>query len=163
MVAAAWELGTAGGEPVRPKILCAMPFLNELDLLELKCRELEGVVDLFAIIESPLTYTGLPKPLVFADNKSRFASWPFHHVIVDPPKVTPSAWEREAHQRDVIYQTIARLDPEIAIYCDTDECPRASAVERTKRYPFEKLPRTVQADVERWFEWFSPAPEDPSE
>lgn len=110
-------------------IITAQPFLNELDLLELKFRELEGVVDLHVVIESPLTFTGIPKPLVFAENAARFARWPVHHVVFDPPKVTPSPWEREHAQRCLIYDTIEKLSPEIAIYCDTDECPRRSAIE----------------------------------
>lgn len=84
-------------------ILAAMPFLNELDLLEIKCRELAGVVDMFVIVESPLTFTGLPKPLVFADNKARFAEWPMHHVVVNHTRDYDSAWDREYAQRMEIY------------------------------------------------------------
>ncbi len=57
-------------------IVCASPFFNELDLLEIKCRELAGIVDLFVIVESTLTFTGIPKPLYFANNKARFAEFP---------------------------------------------------------------------------------------
>lgn len=110
-------------------IVAAMPFLNELDLLEIKCRELAGVVDLFVIVESPLTFTGLPKPLVFAENKARFAQWPMHHVVVNHTRDYDSAWDREYAQRMEIYRAIAKLRPEIAIYCDTDECPRRESVE----------------------------------
>ena len=73
-------------------IVCAMPFLNELDLIEIKFRELAGVVDLFVIVESPLTFTGLPKPLVFAENKARFAEWSTHHVVVNHTRDYSSAW-----------------------------------------------------------------------
>lgn len=110
-------------------ILCAMPFLNELDLLEVKFRELEGVVDVFAIIESPVTFTGIPKPLVFAENAERFKRWRVWHVVA-PARDAASAWEREDGQRSVIYETIANLRPEVAIYCDADECPRREAVQR---------------------------------
>jgi len=37
--------------------------------------------------------------------------------------------DREYAQRCVIYETIAKLKPEIAIYCDADECPRRESVQ----------------------------------
>ena len=47
----------------------------DLDVLELRLHELDIVVDLFAVIEMPLTHKGEVKPLIWARNKDtpRFA------------------------------------------------------------------------------------------
>jgi len=60
----------------------------ELDMIEMKLHELNQTVDLFAIIEMPVTHKGHSKPLVWNRNKDlpRFA--PFKdrilHLVVDP-------------------------------------------------------------------------------
>lgn len=48
-------------------------FSNELDLLEIRWRELNPYVSKFVILESNTTFTGIPKPLFFASNQDRFA------------------------------------------------------------------------------------------
>ncbi|XP_052198227.1 uncharacterized protein LOC127805506 isoform X2 [Diospyros lotus] len=48
-------------------------FSNELDLLEIRWRELNPYVTKFVILESNTTFTGIPKPLFFASNRDRFA------------------------------------------------------------------------------------------
>ncbi|KAJ3200375.1 hypothetical protein HDU67_002116, partial [Dinochytrium kinnereticum] len=55
------------------KTIDAIIFSVELDLLELRLRELYPVVDQFLILESNTTFTGLPKALVFGENQERFA------------------------------------------------------------------------------------------
>ncbi|KAJ1556460.1 hypothetical protein HK405_003564 [Cladochytrium tenue] len=51
----------------------AVLFSVELDLLEIRLMELLPVVTKFLIVESNTTFTGIPKPLVFQENRSRFA------------------------------------------------------------------------------------------
>ncbi|KAK1581990.1 hypothetical protein Q3G72_010795 [Acer saccharum] len=48
-------------------------FSNELDILEIRCRELNPYVTKFVILESNTTFTGIPKPLFFSSNQDRFA------------------------------------------------------------------------------------------
>ena len=48
-------------------------FSNELDLLEIRWRELNSYVTKFVILEANTTFTGIPKPLFFASNRDRFA------------------------------------------------------------------------------------------
>mmetsp|Transcript_150449 Transcript_150449/g.273794 ORF Transcript_150449/g.273794 Transcript_150449/m.273794 type:complete len:527 (-) Transcript_150449:1-1581(-) len=59
----------------------------DLDVLEIKLHELASVVDLFCIIEMPVTHRGQPKPLLWARNKNkkRFADFrdKVLHVVVD--------------------------------------------------------------------------------
>jgi beta-1,4-mannosyl-glycoprotein beta-1,4-N-acetylglucosaminyltransferase len=117
-------------------ILTAQPFFNELDLLEIKCRELAGVVDLHVVVESALTFTGIPKPLYFAENAARFAEFPIHHVVVDLPPALPTddphkrPWDREWLTHKARLNAVRRLRPDIAIWCDTDEIPRRDTVGR---------------------------------
>ncbi|CAN8270750.1 unnamed protein product [Cochlearia groenlandica] len=54
------------------KIFDAIIFSNELDLLELRWRELDPYVSKFVILESNTTFTGIPKPLFFESNKDKF-------------------------------------------------------------------------------------------
>ncbi|KAG8652043.1 beta-1,4-mannosyl-glycoprotein 4-beta-N-acetylglucosaminyltransferase [Manihot esculenta] len=48
-------------------------FSNELDILEVRWRELHPYITKFVILESNTTFTGVPKPLFFASNQGRFA------------------------------------------------------------------------------------------
>lgn len=48
-------------------------FSNEVDLLEIRWRELHPYIYKFVILESKTTFTGIPKPLFFASNQNRFA------------------------------------------------------------------------------------------
>ncbi|XP_010518547.1 PREDICTED: beta-1,4-mannosyl-glycoprotein 4-beta-N-acetylglucosaminyltransferase-like [Camelina sativa] len=55
------------------QVFDAIIFSNELDLLELRWRELEPYVSKFVILESNTTFTGIPKPLFFDSNRERFS------------------------------------------------------------------------------------------
>lgn len=62
-----WEL-----RPSPRRLFDAVLFSNELDLLEIRYRELLPHVHRFLLLESNSTFTGLPKPLFFKENQSRF-------------------------------------------------------------------------------------------
>ena len=109
------------------------PFFNELDLLELRLRELDPIVDFFVLVEATETHTGHPKPLYFRDNAARFAVFApkIIHVVVDswPSSATSSAWGRERFQRDAIRRGLTAARPDDWILMgDVDEIPRAAAV-----------------------------------
>lgn len=55
-----------------PRVVDAIIFSLELDLLEIRLRELMDVVDTFVVVESNVTFTGHPKELAFANNRQRF-------------------------------------------------------------------------------------------
>ncbi|KAK7857562.1 beta-1 [Quercus suber] len=55
------------------RVYDAIIFSNELDILEIRWRELHSLVTKFVILESNTTFTGIPKPLFFASNQARFA------------------------------------------------------------------------------------------
>ena len=50
------------------KIIDTFPFFNELDILEIRLRELSGVVAKFVLVESAQTHSGKPKDLLFEQN-----------------------------------------------------------------------------------------------
>lgn len=62
--------GTAAIQP--PKVYDAVIFSVELDLLEIRIRELYDVVDHFIIVESNVTFSGQPKPFTFQDHRAQF-------------------------------------------------------------------------------------------
>jgi beta-1,4-mannosyl-glycoprotein beta-1,4-N-acetylglucosaminyltransferase len=68
---------------VTRRIFDVFMFFNELDLLELRFRTLNEVVDFFVITECTETFSGLPKPMFFAENRSRFRE--FEHKIIYNP------------------------------------------------------------------------------
>lgn len=114
-------------------IITAQPFFNELDLLELKFRELEGIVDLHVVVEATTTFTGKEKPLHFLENAERFKRWRVWHNVVKLPVNVPSPWEREAAQYAAVRDAVRKVNPEIVMWLDADEVPRRDTVERFKR------------------------------
>ncbi len=101
---------------------CTQVF-NELDLLELRMELLDKYVDYFVISESIETFSGIPKPLYFYDNKERFAKWEhkiIHCICGNLPNV--NSFERAAFQKDSIRKSLEKCQPEdIIIYGDVDE------------------------------------------
>ncbi|KAH8481673.1 hypothetical protein H0E87_029240 [Populus deltoides] len=55
------------------RVFDAIIFSNELDILEIRWQELYPYITKFVILESNTTFTGIPKPLFFDSNRSRFA------------------------------------------------------------------------------------------
>ncbi|MDD5165092.1 MAG: DUF5672 family protein [Candidatus Pacebacteria bacterium] len=73
------------------KVYDIFTFFNELDLLEIRLNILDPHVDYFVIVEAPKTFSGMPKPLYFAENKERFAQWKdkiIHYVVADAAATT---------------------------------------------------------------------------
>lgn len=115
------------------KIIDAFVFYNELDMLNYRLETLSPHVDYFVLVEATHTHTGVPKPLHFEENKSRFEKF-LHkivHVVVDdfPHKEKVSdgrQWENEAFQRERGIprglQQIHEIDPNDYVVCsDLDE------------------------------------------
>jgi glycogen(starch) synthase len=116
----------------RPRVFDCFTFFNELDVLEIRLEELSDVVDEFVLVEATRTFSGAPKPLVFAEHRTRFSRFlgRIRHVVVeDLPKSARSAWEREHLQRDAILRGLAGAEPDdLVMISDVDEIPRASVV-----------------------------------
>jgi beta-1,4-mannosyl-glycoprotein beta-1,4-N-acetylglucosaminyltransferase len=106
---------------------CLM-FNDELDLLEIRLNH-HSFVDKFVIIESSRTYSGIPKPYHYQENKQRFAA--FHHkiqhIMLDLPFTDNKDWKYEHLQRNVLRGISFELD-DIVLYTDVDEILRDEAV-----------------------------------
>ena len=132
-------------------------FFNEVELLKLRLKELDDVVDHFVLVESPTSFTGKPKPLYYQENAHLFQK--FHskiiHIVIDSfpelngeeeiklltrfPHLKEDAekkhWFREGYSREAILQGLNGCkDSDVIIISDLDEIPRAEAVLRIKEY-----------------------------
>jgi beta-1,4-mannosyl-glycoprotein beta-1,4-N-acetylglucosaminyltransferase len=115
------------------KVIDAFVFYNELEMLNYRLETLSPHVDYFVLVEATHAHNGLPKPLYFEENKSRFEKF-LHkivHVVVDdfPHKEKVSdgrQWENEAFQREHGIprglKQIPGIDPMDYVVCsDLDE------------------------------------------
>ena len=116
----------------RRRIFDCFLFYNELDILEIRLNTLAPLVDHFVLVESSRTFTGQPKPLVFEENKARFAEFQdkiIHIVDDDMPEHAESTYVREAHQRSAIGRGLAEARGEdLIIVSDADEIPKPAAL-----------------------------------
>lgn len=101
-----------GGNAYRKmiKLYDVFTFFNELELLEIRLKILGPHVDYFVIFEATETFSGLKKPLTFAENRDRFREYEHqirHYVVDDTP-----ADEEDLRQR-LRKNSISELDKEI--------------------------------------------------
>jgi hypothetical protein len=118
---------------MKPQIIDAFPFNNELDMLECRLTEIYDAVDKFVLVEAPVDHQDHPKPLWYAEHKERFTPWAdkIVHVVADKlPTLAedPDPWAREHAQREYIAEGLGRIgvfDDDIVLQSDVDEIPRA--------------------------------------
>lgn len=111
------------------KIVEAVLFNNELELLEARLHEGDGVVDQWVILESSETFTGEPKPRHFLENANEFSEFydRMYYATIDPVPLNFLPWDREAYQRSALGAFLAYLDPDdLVVLSDGDELTRAS-------------------------------------
>ncbi|MEI6969951.1 MAG: hypothetical protein WCL44_00410 [bacterium] len=112
-------------------------FFNEVELLELRLRELWDVVDRFVIVESTLTHANKPKPLYYQVNRSRFERYQakIEYVLVEDMPDGADNWARENHQRNCIARGLTGCRPEdTVLISDVDEIPNAEVVGRCSQF-----------------------------
>lgn len=108
-------------------------FFNELEILEIRLNTLNSVVDKFVLVEANRTHQGKPKPLVFQENKEKFAAFAdkIIHVVVDtyPENPNNNSWVYEHHQRNRIKEGLkhCKADDTIII-SDVDEIPNPEKI-----------------------------------
>jgi beta-1,4-mannosyl-glycoprotein beta-1,4-N-acetylglucosaminyltransferase len=105
-------------------------FMNELDLLELRLRYLYPIVDRFVLVESRYTHSGLKKPLVFQENRERFAKYTNKIISVESEfEVKPERLAQDWSQRDDIVKGLQFVsDDDYVMISDLDEIPSRSAI-----------------------------------
>lgn len=109
-------------------------FFNEVDMLECRLTELDGVVDRFVLIESGQTHQGKPKSSVFLEHAERFRKWTdaerLMRIWVD--KFTAQdPFGREHEQREyarVGLDFFGTLPHDIVLHSDLDEIPTPASV-----------------------------------
>lgn len=106
-------------------------FYNELDLLEIRLRELYDHVDVFVLCESDLTLTNHPKPYIFEENRQRFGPWldKIRHIKYRS-QANDNFWTNADDQRDAIIHGLDDAnDNDIIMYSDVDEIVRPESVD----------------------------------
>jgi len=98
-------------------------FFNELDLLEIRFRELDSVVDKFVLIEADKTFRGNPKPFYFEENKERFSKWKDKIIHVK------HNFENEVKQKNSLMAAFGDLNSQdFIIFGDIDELAKSEKV-----------------------------------
>lgn len=113
------------------RIYDCFTFYNEFDLLEIRLNELYNHVDYFVLVESNQTFTNIPKPFLFDENKQRYSKFldKIIHIKVNDMPNSSNAWDNETHQRNCIMRGLTDAeDDDIVIVSDCDEVLRATAV-----------------------------------
>ncbi|KAF9891071.1 hypothetical protein FE257_005006 [Aspergillus nanangensis] len=117
------------------KIYDLIPFNTELDWLDIRMNELAPEVDYFVIVEADQTFSGLPKPLLFKENFSRFSQFApkiIYHALNLTDIHEGNAWAREVYTRNSLFLSVfpSLLPPaapsfnDVILVSDTDEIPR---------------------------------------
>jgi beta-1,4-mannosyl-glycoprotein beta-1,4-N-acetylglucosaminyltransferase len=107
-------------------------FNDEVDLLELRLRELDPVVDRFLIVESDRSHAGTHKRLWFSENIDRFGPWAhkIRHEVVPVDQFAESRPRREEQQRRGLRRVLeGEVDNEsLILFGDVDEIPDPAAI-----------------------------------
>jgi len=114
------------------KIVDVFLFCHELDMLEVRFRIYDPLVDHFVLVESSETFSGHPKPLYFAKNRKRFEPWAHKIQYWEAPRTKRGdAWLREAFQRNQLsnaVQALALHPEDLVMLSDLDEFPNPRLV-----------------------------------
>ncbi|KAG0362919.1 hypothetical protein BGX24_005035 [Mortierella sp. AD032] len=118
------------------RVFDAVIFSYELDMLEVRMRELYDVVDHFLVLESSRTFTGIPKDAVFQQHRERFkfAESKIIHKVVPLRELLPGEepWVNEGGMRDemttLLWNSGIKKD-DYVIFSDVDEMPSRDTIE----------------------------------
>ena len=104
-----------------------IPFFNELDILKLRMKILAPYVDRFVLEESTVTFSGEPKEMTFAKNRSMFAEFEdkiTYVAVDDSPLSGVTTHERDNFQKNRLIRGLEGCKPDdIIILSDVDEIP----------------------------------------
>lgn len=147
------------------QVVDAFMFNDELDLLELRLRVLDPVVDRFVLVESDRSHAGNPKPLFFDRHRERFEPWlgKIRHEVATLDEVAESPWRREEQHRRAVGAALADEEPSTSLFLigDVDEIPHPHLVPWLDRTVDE--PERLRLDHAMYFaNWYLPQPWDNS-
>ena len=105
-------------------------FFNELDILRLRMEILSPLVDYFVISEATTTFSGLPKPMHYLENKQLFEKFNekvIHVSVEDTPEGDTHV--RDTFQKNAVGRGLANAkDGDIVIFSDLDEIPNPDKI-----------------------------------
>eukprot|EP01018_Ginkgo_biloba_P038649 Gb_21202 [translate_table: standard] len=118
------------------RVFDAVLFSNELDLLEIRFHELFYHVNKFVIIESNTTFTGLPKPLLFANNRKtryKFVEPKIAYRMIPGRQLSvgESPFVLESRQRGIanqVLQSAGIQNGDLLIMSDVDDVPSVHTI-----------------------------------
>lgn len=120
---------------MKNKIYDCFTFFNELDLLELRLEELYDHVDCFVLVESDHTFTNIPKPYYFEENRQRYSKFldKIQHVKIKS-QLNSDPWQNEYHQRNCMKQGLdTAADHDVVFVSDVDEIPRPQIIKAVRQ------------------------------
>ncbi len=104
------------------RVYDCFPFFNEFDILELRLKTLDHVVDQFVLVESTQTFSGNSKPLYYSENPDRFAKWKDKIRVVLVPEMDTDAWTRDYSSRDFMSEGFQDAESnDLVFQSDCDE------------------------------------------
>ena len=156
-------------------IIDCFPFFNELDLLDIRLKLLDNIVDKVVLIESTKTFTLAKKKLFYNENKNRYKKYKnkITHIIVDDspalfnrffihkPKnifwllknkksIMLNAHDIDFYQKNQAYKGLKNCDEnDILILSDLDEIPNPSIFQNLEN--FKKGRAALELDLYCYF------------
>ena len=136
-------------------IIDAITFLNEKELIELRIKYLNDIVDCFLIVEADVTHTGKEKkwnfPEILNSSLKEFShKIQYHQMKVDLQKAekekSPNykggtwgrSWKVESMQRNFIKEACKKFSPsDIIVISDLDEIPSKQKLSFIKSCDFK--------------------------
>ncbi|MBQ9991353.1 MAG: glycosyl transferase GT17 family protein [Lachnospiraceae bacterium] len=105
-------------------------FFNELDILYLRMKIMDSIVDRFVVSEATTTFSSLPKPLYFQENREMFKEFEekiIHVVVEDTPPGDTHV--RDTFQKSAVGRGLKDCrDDDIIIFSDLDEIPNPEKI-----------------------------------
>ena len=138
-------------------LIDAFIFFNEKELVDLRIRYLNSIVDYFIVVEANITHQGKKKdwnfPNILKTNLKEFSNKiQYHQINIDPNKIKneeswiladikgDDAWRIENFQRNFIKTACKKFsDKDILIISDLDEIPSKSKLEFILSCDFKKI------------------------
>lgn len=107
------------------KIYDCFTFYNEINILKLRLKLLNSVINKFVIVESNKTQNGVLKPFTFEKVKYEFSEYLDKIIYIkaeDPPDIINDKWAIEHYQRNCIMKGLINCSAEdLIIISDIDE------------------------------------------
>jgi len=132
-------------------------FFNETELVELRLKYLDEIVDCFVVVEADITHQGKKKawnfPKILENNLKEFSNKiQYHQLKIVPEKIKneeswiidnvkgDDAWRIENFQRNYIKTACKKFSKDdILIISDVDEIPSNQKLEFIKSCDFKKI------------------------